>query len=161
MRCSSDLRKRVIEFVRGGGSKAEAARRFQVSRTSVYNWTDVADGLAYERPGPKGPRRLDWTALRTHVARQPEATQKERARHFGVSRHCSWHALQRMGLSRMMNEKGLQAKGNRERRLFCSKEIGYQLISFRRQIVDNLLPHRGGLYKIVFFEQTLWYRRAS
>jgi hypothetical protein len=29
MRCSSDLRKRVMAFVKGGGSKAEAARRFQ------------------------------------------------------------------------------------------------------------------------------------
>jgi transposase len=46
MRCSQDLRKRVIDFVRGGGSKAEAARRFPVSRASGYNWTSVADGLA-------------------------------------------------------------------------------------------------------------------
>src|SRR5262245_53989950 len=103
MRCSPDLRKRVIEFVRGGGSKAEAARRFQVSRTSVYNWTGVPDGLAYERPGPKGPRRLDWKALRAHVDKHPDRTQKERARHFGVSRHCIWYALQHMALSRKKN----------------------------------------------------------
>jgi transposase len=102
-RCGQDLRKRVMAFVRGGGSKAEAARRFQVSRSSVYNWTSAPDGLAYERPGPKGPRHLDWGGLRTHVAEQPDATQKERARHFGVSRHCIWYALQRMELSRKKN----------------------------------------------------------
>lgn len=103
MRCSQDLRKRVLEFVRGGGSKAEAARRFQVSRASVYNWTSVPDGLAYHRPGPKGPRRLDWEVLRGNVATHPDRTQKERARHFGVSRHCIWHALQQMDLSRKKN----------------------------------------------------------
>jgi transposase len=100
MRCSQDLRKRVIDFVRGGGSKTEAARRFQVSRASVYNWTRVPDGLAYQRPGPKGPRRLDWEALRTHVKQGPDRTHKERAQHFGVSRHCIWQAWQQMELSR-------------------------------------------------------------
>ena len=60
MRCSPDLRKRVIDFVRGGGSKTETAWRFQVSRASVYNWANAPNGLAYQRPGPKGPRRLDW-----------------------------------------------------------------------------------------------------
>jgi len=96
MRCSTDLRKRVIEFVRGGGSKAEAARRFQVSRPSVYNWTGVPEGLSYQRPGPKEPRRLDWAALHAPVKKYPAHTQQERARHFGVSRHGIWPALQRM-----------------------------------------------------------------
>lgn len=104
MRCSRDLRKRVIDFVRGGGSKVEAAQRFQVSRASVYNWTSVPDDLSYARPGPKGPRRLDWEALRLDVEAHPDRTQKERARHFGVSRHCIWHALRRMGLSRKKND---------------------------------------------------------
>jgi len=103
MRCGTDLRKRVIAFVRAGGRKAEAARRFQVSRASVYNWTKVPDGLAYRRPGPTGPRRVDWEALRQDVATQPERTQRERAHQFGVSRHCIWYALRHMGLSRKKN----------------------------------------------------------
>ena len=99
MRCSSDLRKRVLDYVRGGGSKAAAARRFQVSRASVYNWLQAPDGLAYQRPGPRHPRRLDWEALRAHVRQEPDRTQKERARHFGVSRHCIWRALRQMGIT--------------------------------------------------------------
>ena len=99
MRCSSDLRKRGIDFVRGGGSKAEAARRFQVSRASVYHWVTAPDGLAYQRPGPRGPRRLDWAALRAHVQQYPALTQKERAQHFRVSRHCIWYALRQMGVT--------------------------------------------------------------
>ncbi len=99
MRCSSDLRKRVLDYVRGGGSKAAAARRFQVSRASVYNWLQAPDGLAYQRPGPRHPRRLDWEALRAHVRQEPDRTQKERARHFGVSRHCIWRALRQRGIT--------------------------------------------------------------
>jgi transposase len=99
MRCSVDLRKRVITFVQGGGSKTEAARRFQVGRASVYRWTKGPDGLVYQRPGPTGPRRLDWGALRAHVEQYPEATQQERAQYFGVSRHCIWYGLQRLQVS--------------------------------------------------------------
>ena len=100
MRCSADLRKRVIDFVRNGGRKAEAARRFQVSRGSVYNWTSAEDGLSHKKPGPKGPRSLDLEALRYHVETYDDLTQSERARHFGVSRHCIWYNLRRIGITR-------------------------------------------------------------
>ena len=100
MRCSKDIRQRVLALVRGSGSKAEAARRFQVSRGSVYNWLKAADALSYHKPGPKTGRRLEWEALRRHVEEHHDLTQKERARHFGVSRHCIWNALRKMGLAR-------------------------------------------------------------
>jgi transposase len=106
MRCSSDLRKRVIDFVRGGGSKAEAARRFNVGEASVYRWLRPG-GLKHKRPGPKTSRKLDWEALRRHVDRHDDFSQKERAKHFGVSRHCIWNALQKMELTRKKND-GLQ-----------------------------------------------------
>jgi len=35
---SKDLRARVCAYVRGGGSKAEAARIFSVGRSQVYAW---------------------------------------------------------------------------------------------------------------------------
>src|SRR5262245_23991029 len=136
MRCSQDLRKRVIEFVRGGGSKAEAARRFQVSRASVYNWTGVADGLAYRRPGPKGPRQLDWEALRGYVVLYPERTQKERARHFGVSRHCIWHALQQMKLSRK-KMLGYQERDPRKRQAYLHLRERYHRRGTEFDYVDE------------------------
>lgn len=98
MRCSTDLRQRVVACVRGGGSKAEAARRFQVGAASVYRWLKPG-GIAYKRPGPRGPRKLDWEQLRRHVAAHPDRTQAERARHFQVSRHCIWNALQKLALT--------------------------------------------------------------
>lgn len=78
MRCSSDLRQRVVDFVRNGGSKAEAARRFMVGEASVYRWLK-SGGVAYKRPGPRRSRKLDWEHVRRHVEAHPDWTQAERA----------------------------------------------------------------------------------
>ena len=98
MRCSTDLRQRVVELVRGGGSQAEAARRFKVGEASVYRWLKPG-GLTYQRPGPRRPHKLDWEQLRCHVEAHPDRTQAERARHFQVSRHCIWNALRKLGVT--------------------------------------------------------------
>jgi len=95
MRCSSDLRQRVVDFVRSGGSKAEAARRFMVGEASVYRWLKPG-GVAYQRPVPRRPPKLDWEQVRRHVDAHPDRTQAERARQFQVSRPCIWYALQRL-----------------------------------------------------------------
>ena len=36
-----DLRCRVVNFVKAGGSKAEAARRFNITEPTVYNWLNL------------------------------------------------------------------------------------------------------------------------
>lgn len=118
MRCSSDLRSRVVDFVRGGGSKAQAARRFNVGEASVYRWLKPG-GLEHRRPGPKGSRKLDREALRRHVEAHDDMTQKERARHFGVSRHCIWNALRKIGVSRKKND-GLQGARSYEKKKLSS-----------------------------------------
>jgi transposase len=104
MRCSLDLRQRVADFVRSGGSKAEAARRFKVGEASVYRWLKPG-GLEHKRPGPKNPRKLDWEQLRRQVEAHNDMTQAERARHFQVSRHCIWHALQRLQVTRKKKDR--------------------------------------------------------
>ncbi len=104
MRCSIDLRKRVLEFVKSGGSKSEAARRFEVSRASVYVWLNSQEALTYKVPGPRRPRKLDLEALRVHVQEHPDLTQAERASHFNVSRYCIWQNLRRLKISRKKND---------------------------------------------------------
>ena len=104
MRCSSDLRRGVVSFVRGGGSKAEAARRCKVGEASVYRWLKPG-GLTHKRPGPKTAHKLDGEAWRRHVATHDDLTQAEAARHFGVSRHCIWNALHKMGWTRKKTDR--------------------------------------------------------
>jgi transposase len=105
----------VIDFVRGGGSKAEAARRFQIGRASVYRWLSQGDALSYNRPGPRRSHKLDWQALRVHVEENDDLTYKERARHFGVSYYCVWYAMNKMGLTRKKND-GVQAAQQYEKK---------------------------------------------
>jgi transposase len=114
MRCSKDIRKRVLAFVASGGSKAEAARRFEVGEASVYRWLKPG-GLEHKRPGPLRAHKLDWEALRRHVEKYDDLTQAERARHFGVSRFCIWNALKKLGLTRKKND-GLQGAQSYEKK---------------------------------------------
>ena len=67
MSYSSDFRKCVLDFVDNGGSKAEASRRFGISRGIIYEWLDAEAPLTSKKPGPQGPRTLDY-ALQQHVA---------------------------------------------------------------------------------------------
>lgn len=108
MSYSSDLRKCVLDFISKGGSKSEACRQFGVSRTCIYNWLSAEDPLFCEKPGPRGPRTLDYDALRQHVCDFPDATQKERAAHFGVSRHGIYYALGKLNITRKKRRKPIE-----------------------------------------------------
>lgn len=99
----------MIEFVRGGGSKAEAARRFQVSRGSLYHWMNAPEALSYQKPGPKQGRKLNGEDLRRQVEPHADLPQRARARQFSVSRPCIWNALRKLGLTRKKNDRGQRA----------------------------------------------------
>ena len=100
MSYSIDLRKRVLDFIANGGSKAAAERTFGISRRTIYNWLEAEDPFSYEKPGPKGPRRIDYQALQQHVADFPDNTLAERAKHFGVSEHGIFYALKKLNITR-------------------------------------------------------------
>ncbi|MFP4098905.1 MAG: IS630 transposase-related protein [Alphaproteobacteria bacterium] len=56
---SYDLRVQALSYIRAGGSKAEAARLFGVTRRTLYNWLERGDELAQTvKPGPKGSRKV-------------------------------------------------------------------------------------------------------
>jgi len=97
MSYSIDLRQRVVDFVRGGGSKADASRRYQVSLWCVFDWLKRS-GL-HPQKVMRRQRKLDWEALRAHVQAYPDALLKERAHHFQVHHHAIWYALRCMQLT--------------------------------------------------------------
>jgi len=93
-----DLRERVVKFINAGGSKTEAARRFDLGRRTVYRY------LAAAKAGTLAPkkswghwRKLDPHKLRTHVKKHPDATLKELQKVFGVSHHAVWVRLRQIG----------------------------------------------------------------
>jgi transposase len=97
MAYSMDLRKRVVEFVESGGSKAEAARQFKVSLWCVYDWLkrdDLTPGKS-----PTRHRKVDKKALRRHVQQYPDALLRERAEVFGVHINAIWYLMRKMKLT--------------------------------------------------------------
>ena len=95
-----DLRERVVKFLQAGGSKAEAVRRFDVARRTVYRY------LAAAKAGTLAPktswgkwRKLDPQKLSAHVKKQPDATLKEIATALSVSHNAVWVRLGKLGFT--------------------------------------------------------------
>ena len=97
MTYSIDLRKRVVEYVSEGGSKAEASRRYEVSLWCVDDWCkreDLAPKVHSLRQ-----RKIDKEALRRHVQLYPDALLRERAELFGVRINAVWSMMRKMNLT--------------------------------------------------------------
>src|SRR5436305_11558738 len=108
---SEDLREKIVEALRRGATKSEAARAFGVSRSSVKRYAKLADegrSLAPKRrPGSKP--KMDKTArrlLEAHLEERPAATLSERREYLGrmaalsVSESTVSRMLKRLGWSR-------------------------------------------------------------
>ena len=98
MSYSIDLRERVLDYVRGGGSQVEASRIFRVTRKTIYNWLQ-RETLS---PKPHGSRhrKIDKQALAEHVRDYPDALLRERALIFGVDPSCISRALKRLNFTK-------------------------------------------------------------
>ena len=98
MAYSIDLRERVVNFMKNGGSKAQAARKYEVSRWCVYDWCKRSD-LAPVKVKRRA-RKLDWEALIKHVQEYPDTLLRERAAFFGVNINAIRYALKQMEQTR-------------------------------------------------------------
>ena len=101
MTYSIDLRKRVVAFVRQGGSKAEASRRYEISLWCVNDWCKRGD--LTPKTVTRRKRKLDWEALAGHIQEFPDALLRERAQYFGVRESAIWYASHQMKLTRKKN----------------------------------------------------------
>jgi len=108
---SEDLRKKIVDALRRGTTKTEAARSFGVSRSSVKRYAKLAEEgrplAPKRRPGLKP--KLDGSAerlLEKDLEERPAATLRQRREFLrsagGVSVSASTvsRALRRLGFSR-------------------------------------------------------------
>jgi transposase len=95
-----DLRERVVKFIKSGGSKAEAARRFDLGRRTVYRYLAAVEAGTLAPKASWGHwRKLDPQQLQVHVKKHPDATLKELQKTFGVSHHAIWVRLGQLGFT--------------------------------------------------------------
>lgn len=108
---SEDLRKKIIEALRRGATKSEAARTFGVSRSSVKRYAKLVEEghplTPKKRPGSKP--KMDETACRlleADLEERPAATLSERREFLrrvvgvSVSESTVSRRLRRLGWSR-------------------------------------------------------------
>ena len=95
---SVDLRERVVDYVRRGGGRTEAARIFKVSRMTIHRWLGMDD--LTPKPARERRRKLDKAALARHVLEHPEALLRERAEAFGMSINAIWVALKKLRITK-------------------------------------------------------------
>jgi len=108
---SEDLRKKILQALRRGATKSEAARSFGVSRSSVKRYAKLAEQgrplAPKKRPGLKP--KLDGAArrlLEADVEGRPCATLSERCEYLrcaarvSVSESTVSRVLRRLGFSR-------------------------------------------------------------
>jgi transposase len=112
---SEDLRKKIIEALRRGATKSEAARSFGVSRSSVKRYAKMAEegrSLApKKRPGSKP--KMDEHArrlLEADLEERPAATLSERREFL---RRVAGLSLSESTLSRMVRHLGWSRKKDR------------------------------------------------
>jgi transposase len=112
---SEDLRKKIIEALRRGATKSEAARSFGVSRSSVKRYAKMAEegrSLApKKRPGSKP--KMDERArrlLEADLEEHPAATLSERREFL---RRVAGLSLSESTLSRMVRRLGWSRKKDR------------------------------------------------
>jgi transposase len=112
---SEDLRKKIIEALRRGATKSEAARSFGVSRSSVKRYAKMAEEGRYlapkKRPGSKP--KMDEHArrlLEADLEERPAATLSERREFL---RRVAGLSLSESTLSRMVRRLGWSRKKDR------------------------------------------------
>ena len=96
MHYSVDLRRKVLEFVNGGGSQLEAARHFKINRSTIYRWQQrkiLAPSLAKNRQS----KLLKADVLKL-VQEQNDARLVDYAEQLGVTPQAVWHAFNRWGI---------------------------------------------------------------
>lgn len=101
---SEEFKREVIAFVRAGGGKSAAKRKFGVSRPCIDAWLRGRDPLStVGKCGPKKAVVLDEAALIRAVAARPDARLKDLACEFDVHLTTIHYGLKRLGVGR--NEK--------------------------------------------------------
>jgi len=85
---NDDLRKRVLDFLAKGGKPLEAARRFNLHKTTIYAWRKQAEAgrrKALRRGRKRRNSKVKAVALRDFVFAHPYKSLAEIGEHFGVS----------------------------------------------------------------------------
>jgi transposase len=109
---SEDLRKKIASAIERGMPKAQAARLFDVSLSSVKRYAKIASqgGSLEPKKSPGGPRKADQKVqllLEKDVEERPSATISQRRRFL---EHLTGSTLSDSTVRRLMKRMGFSQK---------------------------------------------------
>jgi len=78
----------------------QTADRFNIGISTLFRW---ARKIEPDTKNNHRPLKISMTALEEDIKRYPDAYQRERAARLGVSKHCIWNALKKLGVTYKKN----------------------------------------------------------
>lgn len=99
---SKDLRKRVIEYVKEGGSKRQACKTYRIGHNTIYRWLRQHQNTKSYHPKKRTEyyRKCDPIKLKALVDQQPDATLEELGSKLKLGTSTVFYALERSKLTR-------------------------------------------------------------
>lgn len=109
---SVDLRARIVAAVKDEGlSKSETARRYKVSRASVYRYLDLdKQGSLAAKPRPGCPRRLDAALCEKLLAQLEENRDASLEEHAELFAEAQGVALKKSSMGTYFARLGVRRK---------------------------------------------------
>jgi len=113
MAYSTDLRKKVMEFLQKGRSMSQAREAFGISEFTVNKWKRLLErtGSPEDEPRQATFKKLDPEKLEAYVGEHPDAYLKEIGDAFGCSGTAVFKALERLKITRKKNQEVQGAEG--------------------------------------------------
>jgi transposase len=98
---SQDLREKVIEYIKGGGSQRSASRVFRLGLTTIARWWKrwQAEGHCEARKRPGAAPRLNGEQVAKYVEEHPDFTANEMGEHFNMTAAGARYWLKKLGYS--------------------------------------------------------------
>lgn len=105
MSYSIDLKKRTLNFIEQGGSKAEASQLFSVGKRTVFTWIKQQKerGTLANKERVSSPRKLQEEALKMYIRKHPDHYLREIAAVFKVTPEAVFYACKRWNLTYKKN----------------------------------------------------------
>lgn len=93
-----DLRLKVMNFIKNGGSPTKASKIFNIGRATIYRWLERED-LAPTKIENR-QRKINVKELEEDVKKNPDTPLKERAKKFNVTSASLCYRFKKMKITR-------------------------------------------------------------
>ncbi|MBM3193502.1 MAG: transposase [Chlamydiae bacterium] len=120
MSYSTDLRKKVLDFLERGNQREEAANVFKVGIATIYRWLKQhkeRGTLERKSSAPKKPRKYESEELIKFVENHTDATLEEIASHFKITIPAVWYALKRLKITLKKSHASIKNEMKRPEKL--------------------------------------------